>query len=266
MTLLVLVTAFASLYGNLLGFSRIPFAAARDGAFLPAFARLHPRKDIPHVALLAVGVLSLIASLFTLDQVIAFLTAGIVLIQGDRADRRAWRVLRARAQRARRSACRSIRCPRSSRWRAGCWAFVATGAVAIALGVGWLVCGSDRLSRRRARTSAGGRSLDGCAARATLCRPRRCAARAERMGELERLAHRRRSRLSGLHRRRTAVLSSTARPFFTNASRASVAVDTAGVQAARDQHDRSLRHLELARSPSRRTCSTSRARPIRGAI
>ena len=76
------MTAFASLYGNLLGFSRISFAAARDGAFLPIFGRLHPRKDFPHVALLAVGALSLIASLFTLDQVIAFLTAGIVLIQG----------------------------------------------------------------------------------------------------------------------------------------------------------------------------------------
>ncbi|HEY6449968.1 MAG TPA: APC family permease, partial [Candidatus Cybelea sp.] len=81
-TLLVLVTAFASLYGNLFGFSRISFAAARDGAFLPAFARLHPRKDFPYVALLAVGALSLVASLFTLDEVIAFLTAGIVLIQG----------------------------------------------------------------------------------------------------------------------------------------------------------------------------------------
>ena len=71
-TLLILVTAFASLYGNLLGFSRIPFAAARDGTFLPAFARLHPRKEIPHVALLAVGGLSLLPASFTLDQVIAF--------------------------------------------------------------------------------------------------------------------------------------------------------------------------------------------------
>src|SRR5262249_23713462 len=76
-TVLVLVTAFASLYGNLLGFSRIPYAAARDGDFFPAFARLHSRKDIPHVALFAIGGLSLVASLFTLDQVIAFLTAGI---------------------------------------------------------------------------------------------------------------------------------------------------------------------------------------------
>jgi amino acid transporter len=139
-TLLVLVTAFASLYGNLLGFSRIPFAAARDGAFLPVFAKLHPRKDIPHVALLAVGLLSLIASLFTLDQVIAFLTAGIVLIQGI-AQIVALAVLRARSNLA------PFKMPlyplpaliALAGWS---WAFIYTGTEAIALGVGWLLCGA----------------------------------------------------------------------------------------------------------------------------
>jgi amino acid transporter len=136
---LVLVTAFASLYGNLLGFSRISFAAARDGAFLPAFARLHPRKEIPHVALLVVGGLSLIASLFTLDQVIAFLTAGIVLIQGI-AQILALGVLRAGRKPA------PFRMPlypipalvALGGWT---WAFVATGRGAIALGLGWLAAG-----------------------------------------------------------------------------------------------------------------------------
>ena len=139
-TLLVLVTAFASLYGNLLGFSRIPFAAARDGAFLPAFARLHPRKDIPHVALLAVGGLSLIASLFTLDQVIAFLTAGIVLVQSV-AQIVALAVLRAR------KATGDFRMPlyplpaivACAGWL---YAFVSCGATAIVLGVGWLIVGT----------------------------------------------------------------------------------------------------------------------------
>ncbi len=79
-TVLVLITAFASLYGNLLGASRVPFAAARDGAFIPAFAKLHPRKGFPYVSLLAIGGLSIVASFFTLDQVIAFLTAGIILV------------------------------------------------------------------------------------------------------------------------------------------------------------------------------------------
>lgn len=139
-TVLVLITAFASLYGNLLGFSRIPFAAARDGAFLPAFARLHPRKAIPHVALFAIGGLSLIASLFTLDQVIAFLTAGIVLVQAV-AQIAALVVLR------RREGTPPFRMP----WYplpaviALCgWllAFAYTGRTAIALGAGWLAIGT----------------------------------------------------------------------------------------------------------------------------
>jgi amino acid transporter len=137
---LVLVTAFASLYGNLLGFSRIPFAAARDGAFLPAFAKLHPRKEIPHVALVAVGALSLIASLFTLDQVIAFLTAGIVLIQGI-AQIVALGVLRARRTP---SPFRIPLYPLPPIVALLGWslAFAYSGAAAIALGLGWLAAGA----------------------------------------------------------------------------------------------------------------------------
>lgn len=139
-TALVLVTAFASVYGNLLGFSRISFAAARDGAFLPVFGRLHPRKRIPHVALLVVGLLSLIASLFTLDQVIAFLTAGIVLIQGI-AQIIALGVLRVRdAQAPFRMPLYPL--PALVALIGWAWAFSFTGAGAIALGVGWLVAGT----------------------------------------------------------------------------------------------------------------------------
>ncbi|HEY1654221.1 MAG TPA: amino acid permease [Candidatus Tumulicola sp.] len=139
-TILVLVTAFASLYGNLLGFSRIPFAAARDGAFLPIFAKLHPRKEIPHVALLAVGGLSLIASLFTLDQVIAFLTAGIVLIQAI-AQIVALGWLRRRVAPA---PFRMPLYPLPALIALIGWtlAFVYTGALAIGLGVTWLATGA----------------------------------------------------------------------------------------------------------------------------
>jgi amino acid transporter len=80
-TLLVLVTAFASVYGNLLGYSRIPFAAADDGVFLPAFAHVHPKHRFPDVSLVAIGLLALPACLFPLDQIINALTTGIVLIQ-----------------------------------------------------------------------------------------------------------------------------------------------------------------------------------------
>jgi amino acid transporter len=81
-TLAILVTAFASTYGLLLGASRVPYAAACDGDFLEPFARLHPTKRFPSVSLVALGLLALPATLFPLDTVINVLTAGIVLVQG----------------------------------------------------------------------------------------------------------------------------------------------------------------------------------------
>ena len=81
-TVAVLITAFGSTYGLLLAAARVPFAAARDGDFLAPFARLHARGRFPAVALVAIGLLALPASLLPLDAVIAALTAGIVLVQG----------------------------------------------------------------------------------------------------------------------------------------------------------------------------------------
>jgi amino acid transporter len=78
---LILVTAFASAYGSLLGFARIPYAAATDGAFLTPFAKLHPTGRFPYVSVLVIGLLTLPAACFPLGQVINWLTAGIVLIQ-----------------------------------------------------------------------------------------------------------------------------------------------------------------------------------------
>jgi amino acid transporter len=54
-TLLVLWIAFASLFAVVLGYSRVPYAAAADGNFFPVFARLHPKKDFPYVSLLFVS-------------------------------------------------------------------------------------------------------------------------------------------------------------------------------------------------------------------
>jgi amino acid transporter len=81
LTVLVLVTAFASTFGNLLAFSRIPFAAARDGQFPAFFAHLDPKRHIPDVALVTIGVLALPACLFSLDAVINALVAAGILVQ-----------------------------------------------------------------------------------------------------------------------------------------------------------------------------------------
>lgn len=80
-TVLVLITAFASVYGNLLGYSRVPFAAAEDGVFLAPFAHVHPTLRFPDVSLLVMGIIALPFCLLSLDQVINALTTGIVLIQ-----------------------------------------------------------------------------------------------------------------------------------------------------------------------------------------
>ena len=138
-TILVLITAFASLYGNLLGASRIPYAAARDGAFVPAFGKLHPKGDFPYVALLAIGGLSLVASFFTLDMVIAILTAGIVLIQSV-AQIVALAVLRRRDPDA---PFRMPLYPLPALVALGGWilAFVYTGPMAIGFSIAWLFVG-----------------------------------------------------------------------------------------------------------------------------
>jgi amino acid transporter len=98
-TVLILVTTFASVYGNLLGFSRIPYAAAVDGLFPRAFAHVEPRHRFPDVSLFVIGLLALPACLFSLDQVINALTTAIVLVQSI-AQIVALGVLRARGDRA----------------------------------------------------------------------------------------------------------------------------------------------------------------------
>lgn len=80
-TIMVLWTAFASCFSLVLGYSRIPYAAARDGNFFSIFARLHPRKDFPHVSLLFVGGLSLLCSLLPLMTVIDALLTTRILVQ-----------------------------------------------------------------------------------------------------------------------------------------------------------------------------------------
>lgn len=80
-TVLILVTAFASVYGVLLSASRIPYAAAIDGLFLRPFGHLHERHRFPDVSLVVMGAIALVACFFTLDQVISALTTAIVLVQ-----------------------------------------------------------------------------------------------------------------------------------------------------------------------------------------
>jgi amino acid transporter len=78
---MVLWTAFASCFSLMLGYSRIPFAAARDGNFFKIFGRLHPRKEFPHISLLFVGGLSILCSFLPLLTVIDALLTTRILVQ-----------------------------------------------------------------------------------------------------------------------------------------------------------------------------------------
>jgi len=80
-TVLILVTAFGSIFAGLMGGARVPFNAARDGLFFRPFGRLHPRHHIPHVALLVMGAITAVGSFFTLSTVINVLLAVFVIVQ-----------------------------------------------------------------------------------------------------------------------------------------------------------------------------------------
>lgn len=80
-TVLVLWTALASVFALLLGYSRIPYAAAVNGHFFAVFGRLHPSGNFPHVSLLVMGLLAIIAAMWDLDAVISALLTSRILIQ-----------------------------------------------------------------------------------------------------------------------------------------------------------------------------------------
>ena len=150
-TVLVLVTAFASTYGNLLGYSRVPYAAAVDGTFLRPFAHVHPRLRFPDVSLVVMGLLALPACLFPLDQVIAALTTGIVLVQSC-AQIVALFVLRSRAIRA---PYRMFLFPIPAIFAFVGWIyiFVSAGVAPIAFGLGGLAVGATVFLVRSKRAS-----------------------------------------------------------------------------------------------------------------
>jgi amino acid transporter len=82
-TVLILVIALSSLYSALLGYSRIPYAAARDGKFFSIFARVHPKKQFPYASLLIIGLLAFLfaISFRSLRDVVKAILAMRILVQ-----------------------------------------------------------------------------------------------------------------------------------------------------------------------------------------
>ncbi|MGA9567827.1 MAG: APC family permease [Candidatus Korobacteraceae bacterium] len=78
---LIIWAAFASVFSLLLGYSRVPFAAALDGNYFKAFARVHPEKRFPTLSLLALGAVAILFCLLRLADVIAALVVIRILLQ-----------------------------------------------------------------------------------------------------------------------------------------------------------------------------------------
>jgi amino acid transporter len=99
MTLLLIWSSVGSAFAGLLGYSRIPYGAARYGHFFAVLGKVHARHLIPHVSLLLVGGLSLFWSFFSLATVIdAMITTriaeqfvgqivGVILLRRAQPDR-----------------------------------------------------------------------------------------------------------------------------------------------------------------------------------
>ena len=81
MAALIVWTAFSSVFSLLLGYSRVPYAAARDGNYFRALAAVHPRHGIPHRSLVALGVVACVFCFFSLQQVITMLVITRILLQ-----------------------------------------------------------------------------------------------------------------------------------------------------------------------------------------
>jgi len=98
MTALILVVTASSVYGVILGYSRIPFAAARAGQFFRIFARVHPTGHFPHVSLVTLAATAIPFCFFSLGDLVNWLIlvqivsqfiwqcAGVILLRRYRTD------------------------------------------------------------------------------------------------------------------------------------------------------------------------------------
>jgi len=78
---LVIATAFASVFSLMLGYSRVPYAAAKDGNYFKAFAKVHPEHRFPHISLLALGVVAAAFCFLQLQDAIAALVVIRLILQ-----------------------------------------------------------------------------------------------------------------------------------------------------------------------------------------
>lgn len=79
--MLIMWTAFASVFALLLSYSRVPYAAALDGNYFRIFSRVHPKHHFPSVSLLVLAAVSIFFCMFQLIDLLAALVVIRILLQ-----------------------------------------------------------------------------------------------------------------------------------------------------------------------------------------
>ncbi|WP_158748724.1 APC family permease [Acidobacterium sp. S8] len=80
-SVLILIATFGSVFAVLLGYSRVPYAAAVDGRFFSVFSRLHAKGQYPIIAVWTMGLLSAVACIFSLADLISTLIVVQTMLQ-----------------------------------------------------------------------------------------------------------------------------------------------------------------------------------------
>lgn len=81
-TVMILWVALASLFAVMLGYSRVPYAAAIDGSFFKVFGKLHPTRNFPYVSLLVLAAFAFVFSLlFRMGDIISGILAMRIMVQ-----------------------------------------------------------------------------------------------------------------------------------------------------------------------------------------
>lgn len=80
-TILIMWTAFASVFSLMLGYSRVPYAAALEGDFFHVFSRLHPKHKFPYISLIVMGIAAAVFCFLRLIDIIAALVVIRIIIQ-----------------------------------------------------------------------------------------------------------------------------------------------------------------------------------------
>ncbi|HVG17539.1 MAG TPA: APC family permease [Blastocatellia bacterium] len=80
-SVLIMWTAFASVFSLMLGYSRVPYAAALDGNYFKVFSRVHSKHRFPYVSLLVMGTVAAACCLLRLRDVITALVVIRITVQ-----------------------------------------------------------------------------------------------------------------------------------------------------------------------------------------